>query len=479
MLTEDHYEEAKAQMDRERNNSLSAKDDEEFPGLVTWATMKRQDIGVLHREVVTYLKEHHDAATGMCLGWIVRDSIYAPEWEDKLNLDTQQRQGRPKFFNFAATDELTTEMALIVPRDKGNASCREAVYRERYESGEKRLYRTPQFLAADAIVWNVCKHVFKGSLCEVHFKTSTKKVLGPHGNFQRVPPSGRAVLRLIEGQYMGKAAAKERVKDAVEQLRAMRYTGESRNWNFQKHIHKTLDLRTQYDFYAPGAEVAPMSDYDLTTYFLDSIPADCPITALVTRKDVIEGDRESYSSFSVNVLPYLSGAIKVASRDDTKRRVASASTQRDNKRPRSNRGHTGGGGSPASRRSGGRKQGWGSLKLTNGKVTGKVEGLHYPTECWAKMSAEQRSECLRLRKDKKKSSTAAAVNSETEKLVRRVASLESEIKEKSRDRRSSSRGRRSRSRSDSRDRHSSSSRRRSRDNDRHDKYPSSSGRRSH
>ena len=369
-------------------------------------------------------------------------------------------------------------MALIVPRDKGNASCREAVYRERYESGEKRLYRTPQFLAADAIVWNVCKHVFKGSLCEVHFKTSTKKVLGPHGNYQRVPPSGRAVLRLIEGQYMGKAAAKERVKDAVEQLRAMRYTGESRNWNFQKHIHKTLDLRTQYDFYAPGAEVEPMSDYDLTTYFLDSIPADCPITALVTRKDVIEGDRESYSSFSVNVLPYLSGAIKVASRDDTKRRVASTSTQRDNKRPRSNGGRTGGGGSPASRRSGGRKQGWGSLKLVNGKITGKVEGLHYPTECWAKMSAEQRSECLKLRKDKK-SSTAAAVTTETETLCRRVAVLESEIKEKSRDRRSSSRGRRSRSRSDSRDRHSSSSRRRSRDNDRHDKYPSSSGRRSH
>ena len=51
------------------------------------------------------------------------------------------------------------------------------------------------------------------------------------------------------------------------------------------------------------------------------------------------------------------------------------------------------------------------------------------------MSAEQRSECLRLRKDKK-SSTAAAVNSETEKLRRRVASLESEIKEKSRDRKS-------------------------------------------
>jgi hypothetical protein len=278
---------------------------------------------------------------------------------------------------------------------------------------------------------------------------------------------------------MGKAAAKDRVKDAIEQLRAMRYTGESRNWNFQKHIHKTLDLRTQYDFYAPGAEVEPMTDYDLTTYFLDSIPADCPITALVTRKDVIEGDRESYSSFSVNVLPYLSGAIKVASRDDTKRRVASTSTQRDNKRPRSNGGRTGGGGSPASRRSGGRKQGWGSLKLVNGKITGKVEGLHYPTECWAKMSAEQRSECLRLRKDNKKSSTAAAVTTETEKLSRRVASLESEIKEKSRDRRSSSRGRRSRSRSDSRDRHSSSSRRRSRDNDRHDKYPSSSGRRSH
>jgi hypothetical protein len=83
MLHDDHYEEAKAQMDRERNNSLSRKDDEEFPGLVTWSTMKRQDIGVLHKEIITYCNEHYDAETGMCLGWIVRDNIYAPEWEDK------------------------------------------------------------------------------------------------------------------------------------------------------------------------------------------------------------------------------------------------------------------------------------------------------------------------------------------------------------------------------------------------------------
>jgi hypothetical protein len=115
MLQESHYEEAKAQMDRERNNSLSRKDDEEFPGLPTWATMKKQDVGVLHKEIITYCKEHYDAESGMCLGWIVRDNIYAPEWEDRLSLKSQHSHDRPKFFNFAATDELTTQMAPIVP----------------------------------------------------------------------------------------------------------------------------------------------------------------------------------------------------------------------------------------------------------------------------------------------------------------------------------------------------------------------------
>jgi hypothetical protein len=154
------------------------RDDEEFPGLPTWATMKKQDIGVLHKEIITYCKEHHDAETGMCLGWIVRDNIYAPEWEDKLSLRTQQNNDRPKFFNFSATDELTMQMAPIVPRGNGNASCRgEAVYRERYESGDKLLWRTPQFLAADAIVWNICKHAFKTSQCDVHFKLTNKKMI--------------------------------------------------------------------------------------------------------------------------------------------------------------------------------------------------------------------------------------------------------------------------------------------------------------
>lgn len=461
MLRDRHYDEAKAQMEREKSASITSEkaENEEFAGLETWDTIKKQDIGVLHRSVITWCNEHYDGDTGMCLGWVVRDNIYAPEWVDKLSYQAAQRNARPNFFNFAATDELTIQMAPIVPRENGNASCREAVYRERYETGERRLFRTPQFMAADAIVYRAAKYAFKGSQCEVHFHTSNKMAPSMFGTMQKVPPSGRAVLNLIKGQYMGKAAAKMQVERVLEDLRSMKYHGESRNWNLNKHIYKAMEIQRTHDFYAPSADVPLLSDYDLITEFLKSIPKDCTNTSLLTRKHVIEGEREKYASFAADVVPYLSGCVSSNSRDDTKRRIASTNTQREPKRSRPNGGRGGGGGSQGGRGGGGNRSGWGSLKLANGKVVGTIEGKHYAADCWSKMSAEQKAECMRLRKDKKER-TAAAVSTETEKLKREVKSLTSQLREMSRDRRSSSR-RRSRSAStDSGRRSSRSSRRR-------------------
>jgi hypothetical protein len=370
------------------------------------------------------------------------------------SLQAAQKGERPDFFDFHNCAETCRGLALIVPRsDNASTQYRDQSVQDRYETGDKADCRTTHFINDNEVVVKMLQWSLAGSVAAVHVDSigrARKKV------------SGCASFRAIRGQHFGKDAARVQVDSSMQELRNMTYKGESRNWNFQKHCNKAIELRRHHDLYAKQCGVPEMSEYDLITHFLDSFPEDCNNATLKSYVAIIKGARDSYPTFAGSVLPYLKLAIPNTHdghHGSNKRHVASASTQdRDSKMRRGGSGGRGssgrGQGSPAAR-----KEEWGQLKRCGDGVKGKVEGLHYRKSCWALMSHAQQAEAIKLRQQKsaRRASSISSQQKEIDALKRTVAEMSSarESPPRSRDGEHSSRsrsGRRSHNRSGSRDR---------------------------
>jgi len=212
----------------------------------------------------------------------------------------------------------------------------------------------------------------------------------------------------------------------------MRYEGESRSWNWDKHCTKFHQQIHVVDEWAVTGLATSMSAEDQISAFLETIPKDCQNGELLITKGIIEGDRSWFPTLVGNVISHLTLTIntKEFGAQAAKRTIAntsSASGWTPEKCRRTGRG---------SRRSS-HGQTTGKCRMVGDKVVGTIEGLHYKEEIWKALSKEQKDKVVELRKAKcagravKAATTTPAgtvpmdVSDQLQTLTRAVQSLDS------------------------------------------------------
>jgi hypothetical protein len=188
----------------------------------------------------------------------------------------------------------------------------------------------------------------------------------------------------------------------------MRYEGESRSWNWDKHCTKFHQQIQLIDKWAVAGLATPMSAEDQISAFLKTIPKDCKNSELLIAKGIIEGDRLRFHTLVGNVIPHLTLSIntKEPGASAAKRTIAntsSASGQDPEKHRCTRKG--------SARRPHGQTAG--KCRVVGGKVVGTIEGLHYTNDVWKAMTPKQKSKVVELHKAKKPEHAMQAVSSST------------------------------------------------------------------
>ena len=90
----------------------------------------------------------------------------------------------------------------------------------------------------------------------------------------------------------------------------MRYEGESRSWNWDKHcskFHAQIRMINEWGAYGKATH---MTNKDQISAFLKTIPKDCKNSKLLIAKGIIEGDRSRFLTLVGNVIPHLTLSIE-------------------------------------------------------------------------------------------------------------------------------------------------------------------------
>jgi hypothetical protein len=121
------------------------------------------------------------------------------------------------------------------------------------------------FRRNDAIVFQLARIAFADSPEEVHFIPRKGKV----------QQSGRQSYFACKGQFVGINTARLECDLARDVIQKMRYEGESRTWNWDKHCTKFhQQIRVINEWVVAGLATL-MSAEDQISAFFKTIPKDC------------------------------------------------------------------------------------------------------------------------------------------------------------------------------------------------------------
>jgi hypothetical protein len=95
----------------------------------------------------------------------------------------------------------------------------------------------------------------------------------------------------------------------------MRYEGESRSWNWDKHCSNFHAQICVIDKCATTIKATRMSNEDQISAFPKSIPKDCKNSELLIAKGIMEGDRSWFPTLVGNVIPLLTLSIEAKEHD--------------------------------------------------------------------------------------------------------------------------------------------------------------------
>ncbi len=449
-LQPEHFESIRTQMEREEEGRVTIKMIPDLTDVPKWKDRGTAASMSKHFRVFETYLSHHFGVEGFPLDWVVRPSLRPVFWSELTDRRADAEGRRPDFFKLEMCDYYCRTVAPIVPFEEAHhLRCSDEKVIAQWESGNRSTHRSDVFRRDDAIVFHLARVAFADSPGEVHF-------IPRKG---RVQPSGRAAYFACKGQFVGINTARLECDLARDVIQKMRYEGESRSWNWDKHCTKFHQQVRLIDEWAAAGQATAMSAEDQISAFLKTIPKDCKNSELLIAKGIIEGDRSRFPTLVGNVIPHLTLSIEskepgVSFAKRTIANTSSATGQDPEKRRR-----TGGSGRKS-------RQTAGKCRVVGGKVVGTVEGLHYSDDVWKAMTPEQRSRVVELRKAKKQERAVRAVSSSTagpvpmdvsdqlQSLTRAVQSLDSskDAGRRSADRHSESRrgGEGSRSRSSSR-----------------------------
>ena len=417
LLTKDHFEAIRAQMEREEEGKVTLKsipDLTDVPVYRSSVTMSKH-----FRDFETYLSQRY-GVEGFPLDYVVRPTLAAIDWGSFVPRE-QCRPGQgelmPDFFRFEESDYHCRRMAPIADPLYENTvrGANESLLAE-YESGKYADRRSDSFRRDDAIVFALARIAFKDSPGECHFVPRKGKRL----------QSGREAYIACKGQFVGINTARQETDMAREIMSKMQYEGESRNWDWNRHCAKFHQQLAIIDEWAVAGLATRMSNEDQISAFLKTIPKDCKNGDLLIAKGIIEGDRSRFPTLVGNVIPMLTPNIESRERSAhvPKRTIANAATSSQSR-----------GSSGKRRRTGRPRVTTGKCRLEGGKVVGTLEGLHYEEGIWNAMTPAQKSEVIRLRRRPAQRSVQVATTTGTDvpmsdvsdsivRLTRAVESLE-------------------------------------------------------
>ena len=482
---DDHFEELKLLASWEKDHKIEEADIPTYDGV---PKMGDRDVRT-PTHLLLKLQEFLPTVcgeSGIPLSYVIRPKIFHKSWSEVNHARASSYNAGQKtyeFFDFDSWRSTMVRMADITqPRHLSDLRSNDPLIEATYESGKNAKRRSAMFQRDTALVYAIMRHALKDTAVGVLFP--------PVGVDDKTPCARRQYF-LAHSTYLGAEHLRETANECRRTLGEMRYSGESRSWNWIKHTTRfiqTLELLQRIARQEPG-HVTTMTDSEAVTAFLQTISDDCTNKALTTSLELVRADSEKYNTVTEvlgqlrRTIPSLIGGAGSGGGSGGKRRIAA--TESDNRHggggrnSRDNRSRTGRGNSN-------RKAGeWGKLRKTSdGKgVQGQVENLRYCNDCFQLMSNEQKQQVRDLRKTAaaRKQSEVTTSPSTSEDLMRRIAALE---RDKGSSERSSERDRgrhhQSRSRSSERRSHRSrddGSRSRSRERSRRPDFDGTRGRR--
>jgi hypothetical protein len=153
-----------------------------------------------------------------------------------------------------------------------------------WESGLQANHRSDVFHRDDAIVFQLACIAFADSPGEVHF-------IPRKGNVQQ---SGQQSYFACKGQFVGINTICLECDLARDVIQKMRYEGESRNWNWERHCTKFhLQIHIIVEWAVAGL-ATPMLAEDQINVFLKTILKDCKNGKRLIAKGIIEGDQSRF-----------------------------------------------------------------------------------------------------------------------------------------------------------------------------------------
>ena len=412
-----HFEPIRAQMEREEEGKITVKMIPDLTDIPKWKDRGHTSMSKHFRDFETYLSQHY-GVEGFPLDWVVRPKLPSVSWSTVETSRAMSEGKKPSFFRLEETDYMCRKFTHIVPlNDEINLRVDDPKVRADWENGNRSMRRSATFRRDDAIVLQLARAAFADSPGEIHFIPKRGKTL----------QSGRQAYFACKGQFVGINTARLECDLARDIIQKMRYEGESRSWNWDKHCSKFHSQVQVIDEWAAEGLATRMSNEDQISAFLKTIPKDCKNSELQIAKGIIEGDRLRFPTLVGNVIPHLTLSIeaKEPGTSVAKRTIANTSShsgQKSDKRRRTSRSS---------------QSTTGKLRLVDGKVVGTIEGLHYSEELWKAMTSEQRAQCLSLRRSRRDNRTAKAtstagsgpvpmdVSGQLETLTRAVQSLDS------------------------------------------------------
>jgi hypothetical protein len=227
-LRPEHFKAIRAQMEREEEGKVTIKTIPDLTDVPKWKDHGSTSMSKHFGDFETYLSQHY-GVEGSPLDWVVRTNFRPVFWADLTTLQAEQCGLCPDFFKFEETDRQCLVHAPIIPHDECHLlRCSDDKVLAEWESGSRSYRRSYVFRHDDAIVFQLARIVFADSSREVHFIPRKGKV----------QQSGRQSYFACKGQFVGINTARFKCDLAQDVIQKMRYEGESRNWNWDKHCTK-------------------------------------------------------------------------------------------------------------------------------------------------------------------------------------------------------------------------------------------------
>ena len=164
-------------MERKEEGKVTIKMIPDLTDISKWKDRGHTSMSKHFRDFETYLSQHY-GVEGFPLNWVVQLRLPAIRWSTVETARALSEGKKPNFFRLEETDYICRNFTSIVPQnDEIHLRCDDPKVKADWENGNRSMRRSDTFRRSDAIVLQLARAAFAGSLGEIHFIPKRGKTL--------------------------------------------------------------------------------------------------------------------------------------------------------------------------------------------------------------------------------------------------------------------------------------------------------------